>query len=106
MGITLWATLTLPGLTLAICYWVAYLGGLRWLGQHTRANLLFWLGQIAAILLLLTLGALPGAVLLGVLLAVQQIFKTQIPQAIELLPKIQPYLVLSILVAGWSLGLK
>ncbi|MCL4299242.1 MAG: hypothetical protein KJ077_26140 [Anaerolineae bacterium] len=104
MGASLWSTLTPLSLALAVCYWVAYLGGLRMLGGHHRAELLFTLGQIAAIILLLGLRLLPGAAVLTALFVTQQIIKTKFNQPAEFLPKLQPYLVLSLLVGGWSLG--
>jgi hypothetical protein len=104
MGAVLWSSLALPSLALGICYWVTYLGGLRMLGQHSRAEILFFLGQIAAILLLLALHWLPGAAILGALLVVQLVIKTKFSQPGDFLAKVQPYLILSLLVAGWSLG--
>jgi hypothetical protein len=104
MGASLWSTLTPLSLALAVCYWVTYLGGLRMLGGHHRAEILFIFGQAAAIILLLALRLLPGAAVLTVLLVTQQIIKTKFNQPAEFLPKLQPYLVLSLLVAGWSLG--
>ncbi len=104
MGGTLWSSLTLPGLALAICYWVTYLGGLRWLGGHSRANWLFWAGQMAAIILLLALHRLPGAALMGVLLAAQAVIQTKFNHPPDFLAKAQLYLFLSVLIAGGSLG--
>jgi hypothetical protein len=104
MGAVLWSTLTPLSLVLAVCYWVTYLGGLRMIGSHHRAEVLFFLGQIAAITLLLALRLLPGAAILGTLFAVQQIIKTKFNQPAHFMPKAQPYLVLSLLIAGWSLG--
>ncbi len=104
MGVALWSSLTPLSLTLAVCYWVTYLGGLRMLGGHRRAEWLFWLGQVAAILLLLALRLLPGAALAGVLLVAQQLIKTRFNHPADFLPKIQIYLVFSLLAAGWSLG--
>jgi hypothetical protein len=74
------------------------------IGSHHRAEVLFFLGQIAAITLLLALRLLPGAAILGTLFAVQQIIKTKFNQPAHFMPKAQPYLVLSLLIAGWSLG--
>lgn len=104
MGASLWSALTPLSLALAVCYWVTYLGGLRMLGGHHRAEILFVFGQVAAIILLLALRQLPGAAGLTVLLATQQIIKAKFNQPAEFLPKLQPYLVLSLLVAGWALG--
>jgi hypothetical protein len=104
MGAMLRSTLTPLSLILAVCYWVTYLGGLRMLGGHHRADILFWLGQIAAIVLLLALHHLPGAAILTVLFVAQQLIKTKFNQPSVFLAKAQPYLVLSLLVAGWSLG--
>lgn len=104
MGIVLWSNLTVLGLLLALCYWISYLGGLRMLGQHQRAEWLFWLGQVTAMVLLLALRQLPGAALLGVLLAAQYLIHTKFNSPPDFLPKVQPYLVVSSLAAGWSLG--
>lgn len=104
MGASLWSALTPPSLVLVVCYWVVYLGGLRMRGGHHRAEILFFFGQAAAIILLLAQRHLPGAAILTVLLVTQQIIKTKFNQPAEFLPKLQPYLVVSLLVAGWSLG--
>lgn len=104
MGVVLWSSLTPLGLALAVCYWVTYLGGLRMLGGHRRAEWLFWLGQAAALLLLLALRLLPGAALVGVLLVAQQLVKTRFDHPADFLPKLQIYLIFSVLAAGWSLG--
>lgn len=104
MGISLWASPTLFSLALAVCYWVSYLGGLRMLGQHHRAEILFFSGQVAAILLLLGLHLLPGAVTVGLLFIAQLLLKTSFSQPNDFLKKAQPYLILSVLVAGLSLG--
>jgi hypothetical protein len=100
----LWSHLTVLGLLLALCYWISYLGGLRMLGQHQRAEWLFWLGQVTAMLLLLTLRQLPGGALLGIMLAVQHLIRTKFHAPSDFLPKVQPYVVASVLIAGWSLG--
>jgi hypothetical protein len=104
MGAMLRSTLTPLSLVLAVCYWVTYLGGLRMLGGHHRADILFWLGQIAAIVLLLALRQLPGAAALTVLFITQHLIKTKFNQSSVFLPKAQPFLVLSLLIAGGSLG--
>ncbi|MFN8454423.1 MAG: hypothetical protein U0401_07085 [Anaerolineae bacterium] len=105
MGIVLRSNLTILGLLLVLCYWISYLGGLRMLGRHQRAEWLFWLGQVAAMLLLLALGQLPGGAGLGVMLAAQRLIHTKLNSPTDFLPKAQPYLVASVLIAGWSLGL-
>lgn len=104
MGAVLWSSLTPVGLALAICYWLTYLGGLRLLGNHHRADLLFFLGQIAAILLLLALRLLPGAAIVSVCFVTQQIIKSRFDRPADFLQKVQPYLVFSLLVTGLSLG--
>ena len=104
MGATLWSTLTPLSLIVAICYWVTYLGGLRMLGGHRRANLLFWLGQAVAIFILLALQLLAGAALISVFYVSQAILRTKFTHPPDFLQKTQPYLVLSILTAGLALG--
>jgi hypothetical protein len=104
MGVVVWSNLGPLNLALGICYWVTYLGGLRIAGQHKRAEILFFLGQIAAVLLLLALRWLPGAAMVGALLVGQLVIKTKFSQPADFLAKAQPYLILSLLVAGWSLG--
>jgi hypothetical protein len=101
IGASLWAALTPLSLALAVCYWVTYLGGLRMLGGHHRAEILFVSGQVAAIILLLALRQLPGAAALTVLLVTQQIIKTKFDRPAEFLPKLQPFLVISLPVY-WS----
>lgn len=104
MGVLVWSKLGPLTLALGTCYWVTYLGGLRMAGQHERAEILFFLGQVVAALLLLTLHWLPGAALVGALLVGQMIIKTKFSRPADFLVKAQPYLILSLLVAGWSLG--
>jgi hypothetical protein len=104
MGATLWRPLSPLSLILAICYWLTYLGGLRMLGQHLRAEWLYWLGQLAALLLCLALRQLPGAAILGVLLLAQRLHAIQDQPTPNFLAKVQPYLILTVLVAAWSVG--
>ncbi|MFC1976444.1 hypothetical protein ACFLXQ_08595 [Chloroflexota bacterium] len=105
MGLVLWSPfLPLLGLALAVCYWATYLGGLRMLGHHHRAGILFFLGQGAAIILLLGLRQLPGAAILSVLLIAQWIIKLKFNPPADFLQKVQPYLVVAVLVAGLSMG--
>ncbi|NJN93890.1 MAG: hypothetical protein HC875_07260 [Anaerolineales bacterium] len=104
MGVIIWSKLGPLTLALGVCYWVTYLGGLRMAGRHHRAEILFFLGQIAAIMLLLALRWLPGAALVGALLVGQFVVKTKFSQPADFLAKAQPHLILSLLVAGWSLG--
>jgi hypothetical protein len=104
MGAVLWSPLSLISLLLAICYWVTYLGGLRMLGNHHRADVLFFSGQIAAIALLLGLRLLPGVAILSVLLVTQRIIKAKFNLSSEFLQKTQTYLVIVVITAGFSLG--
>jgi len=104
MGIVLWSSLWPLGLALAVCYWVAYLGGLRMLGQHHRAEILFFAGQAAALMLLLGLRALPGAAIVSVLLVAQWLLKLKFNHSADFLQKAQPFLVVSAIVAGWAMG--
>jgi hypothetical protein len=104
MGIVLWSTLTPFSLVVVICYWVTYLGGLRMLGYHHRAEWLYWMGQVTAIMLLLALRQLPGAALLGVLLVTQRLVYLKFSSPPDFLARVQPYLIFSVLSAGWSLG--
>jgi hypothetical protein len=104
MGAALWANLSLPSLALGVAYWLVYLGGLRMLGEHRRAEWLFYLGQLAAIILLLGLSLLPGAVVLSTLLVAQLLVRTKYTSATILLQKSQLYLVIGLLVAGVSTG--
>jgi hypothetical protein len=104
MGIVLWSSLSPIRLALALCYWSTYLGGLRMLGHHRRAAVLFFLGQMATIALLLGLRLLPGAVILSVLFVTQRIITTKFNRSADFLQKAQPYLVIGVLVAGFSLG--
>ena len=88
----------------AICYWATYLGGLRMLGHHRRAEWLFFGGQVVLVVLLLTLRLLPGAAILTVFLVTQLLFRTGINQPSILLRKAQPFLVIGLIVAAVSLG--
>lgn len=96
---------TLVALLVGGCYWGVYLGGLRMLGGHRRAEMLFFWGQTAVILVLLALQLLPGAAILGVLLLAQLLVKSKFGDAAKFLPTVQLYLVLSVLIAGLSLGM-
>ncbi|MEW5961022.1 MAG: hypothetical protein AB1801_25120 [Chloroflexota bacterium] len=104
MGCLLWSGLSPLGLALAVCLGSVYLGGLRMMGQHRHADRLFYLGQLAALALLLALRLLPGAASLGVLLVAQWLLRARFNQPSDLLPRLQPYLVLGMLVAGLSIG--
>ena len=104
IGALVWPALSLFSLIMAICYWVVYLGGLRMLGRHNRAEYLFFLGQIGVIFLLLALRLLPGAAILGVLVAAQLLIRARFSHPPDLLQKTQPYLLFGLLVAGLSLG--
>jgi hypothetical protein len=104
MGCLLWSTVTPLCLALAVCYFSIYLGGLRMLGPHRRADKLFFLGQLAAILLLLAWRLLPGAAIVSVLLVSQLLIKTEFSSPSDFLPKAQPYLVIGLLVVGLSVG--
>lgn len=104
MGALLWANLPLLSVILALCFWVVYLGALRMLGRHHRAQILFFGGQLAAVFLLLALRLLPGAAILSLLLAAQGLVKTNYNRPDPLLQKVQPFLVFGLLVAGISLG--
>lgn len=104
MGAFIWPPAGTAVLLAGGCYWTVYLGGLRMLGGHHRAELLFFLGQTAVIFILLALQLLPGAAILSVLLLAQWLTKTQYSHAAEFLPKVQLYLVAGLLAAGLSLG--
>ena len=104
MGAALVAPLTLPVLLPAICLWVTYLGALRMLGRHQRADLLFWLGQIAALLVLLERRALLGAALLWVLLLAQFLIKRQVEDPAHFLGQVQLQLITAAVVVGVALG--
>lgn len=103
MGAFVWSYLSPLSVMLAICYWVVYLGGLRMLGHHHRAEHLFFLGQIGAIFLLLALRLLPGAAILSILFAAQLLIRTKFGRPPDFLQRTQPYLLFGLLVAGLSL---
>lgn len=104
IGAVLGANLTFFAIVVALCYWAVFLGGLRMLGGHQRAKVLFFSGQLAATLVLLGVGVLPGAVVLAVLVVAQLLLKERFPQPETFLQKVQPYLIISVLVAGGSIG--
>lgn len=104
MGAALWAELNPLTLLLAICGWATYLGALRMIGRHQRADLLFWGGQVAALLLLLGLRSLVGAAILAVLLIGQSQLKARFDSPAGFLAKVQPYLITAVVVAGFALG--
>ena len=104
IGASLWSALTPLSLLLSLAFWVTYLGGLRMLGNHHQADILFWLGQITVIALLLALRLLPGAAVVAAMFVAQRLVKTKFTQPETFLPKVQPYLIVSLLVAGFFLG--
>jgi len=104
MGILLWSNLAPFSLALAVCYGLVYLGGLRMVGGHRRAEWLFFGGQIAVILLLLGVRLLPGAAVGAALVVAQLLLKAHAGQAAAFLEKAQPFLIFGALAAGWSLG--
>ncbi len=105
IGAFIWPPVTFLPLVLGLCYWLVYLGGLRMLGSHRRAETLFFLGQVAVILLLLAFRLLPGATILSVLLFTQLLIKIKFSQPADFLRKVQVYLVLGLVVAGLSVGI-
>ena len=104
MGVLLAPNPSLVSVAAAICYWVVYLGGLRMLGGHRRAEWLFFGGQLALVVLLLALHLLPGAAILIVFLAAQLFIRTTFKQPADLLRKVQPFLVIGLIVAAVLLG--
>lgn len=100
MGIFLGSQLNDLLLALALCYAVVYLGGLRMVGGHHRAEILFFLGQLTALFLLLALRLLPGAAVVSLCLAAQGLFRLSSPQPDRLLQQAQPYLMLSLAAAA------
>jgi hypothetical protein len=104
MGIFLAQPLNSLLLGLALCYTVVYLGGLRLVGRHHRAEILFFFGQVAVLFLLLALRLLPGAGIVALCLVTQGLFRTVYPYPETLLQKSQPYLVLSLLAAAIAIG--
>jgi hypothetical protein len=104
MGAVLGAALTPASLLMAVCYGVMYLGGLRMAGNHQRAEILFFLGQMAVILLLLALRSLPGAALLSMVFIPQTLIYSKFKQPLDFLPKVQLHLIITLLIAGFSLG--
>jgi hypothetical protein len=104
MGVFLWAGPSPAGLALAVSYWAIYLGGLRMLGRHRRAKLLYFWGQAAVCVVLLALRLLPGAALIGVFLAAQQVLAARFTLPETFLAKAQPYLLLGLAAAALSLG--
>jgi hypothetical protein len=100
MGSLLWSFPTTGGFALGVCYTVAYLGGLRMLGGHRRAEMLLFMGQVAAIFVLLAARSAAGSALLSVLLLTQGLIYSR---NADFFPKIQPHLILGLLVAVGSL---
>jgi hypothetical protein len=104
MGSALGPSLSLSTLFLALCYSGVYLGGLRMLDRHRHAAKLFFLGQFTATLLLLALRLLPVAALAALFLIAQWLLRTRFDQPPDFLDRAQPYLVLGLLIAGFSVG--
>ncbi len=104
MGVVVWGSLTPVGLALALCWWVTYLGGLRMLGHHRRAAVLFFGGQGAALAILLALRLVFGAAAVGVLLIAQQLVASRFTDPADFLPRVRLYLVVAVLVTGLAMG--
>lgn len=104
MGVFMWDGPAPAGLVLAVSYWAIYLGGLRMLGRHHRAELLYFGGQAAVLALLLALRLLPAAALIGVFLAAQQLLRVRFTRPETFLAKAQPYLLLGLVAAALSLA--
>jgi hypothetical protein len=104
MGIFLGSRLNGLLLALALCYAVVYLGGLRMVGGHHRAEILFFLGQLAALFLLLALRLLPGAAVVSLCLAAQGLFRLSCDQPDRLVQLAQPYLLLSLAAVALAFG--
>jgi hypothetical protein len=104
MGIFLEQHLNSLLLGLALCYTVVYLGGLRMVGGHQRAEFLYFMGQLAALFLLLALRLLPGAGIVGLCLVTQGLLRLYYPHPLLLVQKSQFYLILSLLAAAIALG--
>lgn len=104
MGLALFPASTPLPLALGFCYWVAYLGGLRLVGQHTRAYWLLVMGQAAALLILLALRLPIGASVVAAMLVAQQLAKTALLQPNDFLARVQPFLLVSLLAASLALG--
>ncbi|MCB0165871.1 MAG: hypothetical protein KDI79_16685 [Anaerolineae bacterium] len=104
MGAALWSSLSLFPVVLALCFSISYLGGLRILGAHHRAEWLFFGGQIAALSLLLGLRLLPGVAVMTLSLTSIWLIKSRFDLPAVWLAKAQPYLVVSMLTAGVAVG--
>jgi len=104
MGLLLFPDSSQAALLVGGCYWCVYLGGLRLLGQHRRAEWLFFGGQAAVVGVLLALRLLPGAALVGVMLAAQVLLASAKKDTPAMLAGAQPYLVVSVLAAAVALG--
>ena len=104
MGAAVWSSLSLFAVGLALCFWISYLGGLRILGDHPRAEWLFFGGQLAVLTLLLGLRVLPGAAVIAVSLASIAMLKNSFDTPAIWLDKAEPYLILSMLTAGVAVG--
>jgi hypothetical protein len=104
MGMLIWPKVSIPALLLALCLWAVYLGGLRMLGNHKRANWLFFMGQIAAVLLLLSLQQLVGAVIIFFLLVIQISIYQAINEAGLFFIRTRYHLFTQLIIAALSLG--
>lgn len=104
MGAALWSPLSLFPVMLALCFWISYLGGLRVLGDHHRAEWLFFGGQLAVLMVLLGLRMLPGAAVTVVSLVSLLMLKNNDDTPAVWLDKAQPYLIVSMLTAGAAVG--
>lgn len=104
MGAALIGPLTPLALLPALCFWVTYLGALRMLGRHHRADWLFWLGQITGLLVLLAQRALLGAAMVAVLLLAQFLIRRKVEEPAQFLSQVQLQVIVAAVVVGFSLG--
>jgi hypothetical protein len=107
MGLILWQQPSLVGALIGLAFWSVYLGGLRMLGNHSRAYWLYFGGQLVVALLLLGLQHLAAAAIVTVLLMVQLIIFKAYHWPPNFLPRVQRYIVFEIavvaLAVGWTL---
>ena len=104
MGLILWQQPSLLGVLVGIPFWVVYLGGLRMLGDHHRADWLYFGGQLVVVLLLLGFHHLTAAAIVLVLLLVQSIVYHSFQQPQLFLSHVQRYMVFEIVVAALTIG--
>ncbi|MEM7344581.1 MAG: hypothetical protein AAF485_10085 [Chloroflexota bacterium] len=102
IGTLAWGSLTSLGLTIGFCYWLSYIGGLGVFSGRQNAEYLLLGGQLIAVGVMVASGFILGSLLICLTLFIQwRLYQ----QSDQLLRTIQYFLIGSVLLAGFALGI-